>query len=113
MNNFKKRGEVLTLTPPVAVAAGVGYLFGSLFGVAIGNVAAGTPGEFRVEGVCDLPKTSALAVTAGDRLFWDPAAKLVNKTAASQQCIGVAASDAANPSATVWVKLGAYTAVGA
>lgn len=114
MKNFQKRGETLTLTPAAAVAAGVGYLFGaSLFGVAVGNVAANTPGEFRTEGVIELPKTSALAISTGDRLFWDATNKVVNKTASAQQCIGIAVSDAANPSTSVLVKLGCYTAVAA
>lgn len=114
MKNFSKLGGMLTLTPSAAVASGVGFLFGaSLFGVATNDVANGDPGEFITEGVVELAKTSALAIAVGDRLFWDPAAKVVNKTATAQQCVGIAVSAAANPSATVLVKLGCYTAVAA
>ena len=110
--NFKQEGKTLTLVPAVAVANGVGYLFGAaLFGVALTDVAAGVPGPFRTEDVVELPKTSALAIVVGDRLFWDPVAKVVNKTLTAQSCIGVAVSNAANPSSTVLVKLGAVTAV--
>ena len=112
--NFVQQGETLTLAPTAAVANGVGFLFGvSLFGVALADVASGVPGPFRTEGVMTLPKTSALAIAVGDRVFWDPAAKVVNKTTAAQQCIGVAVSAAINPSPTVQVKLGAITAVAA
>ena len=38
--------------------------------------------------------------------------KVVNKTTAGQECIGVAVSAAANPSATVLVKLGQFVAEG-
>lgn len=114
MKTFNQEGDVLTLTPGAAVASGVGYLFGtSLFGIAVNDVAISTPGEFITEGVVTIAKTSALAITAGDRLFWDPSGKCVNKTLTSQQCVGIALADAANPSATVVMKLGCYTAVAA
>ena len=114
MKNFVQEGDVLTLTPTAAVASGVGYLFGtSLFGVATNDVAANAAGEFLTEGVVELGKTSALAIAIGDRVFWDATNKVVNKTTTAQQCVGIAVSAAANPSATVLVKLGGYTAVAA
>ena len=114
MITYKQEGEVLTLTPAAAVAAGVGYLFGtSLFGVAINPVVISTPGEFLTEGVVTIGKTSALAIAVGDRVYWDPANSVVNKTAAAQQCVGIAVESAANPSATVAIKLGCYTAIAA
>ena len=114
MKNFVQKGDVLTLTPSAAVASGVGFLFGiGLFGVATNDVAISTPGEFITEGVVEIAKTSALAISVGDRLYWDPAAKVVNKTSAAQQCVGIAVAAATNPSATVTMKLGAYVAVAA
>ncbi len=113
MKNFFKQGGTLTLVPTIAVVSGGGHLFGALFGVASNDVAANAEGEFVTDGVVEIGKTSALAIAVGDRLFWDATNKVVNKTAAGQQCIGVAVEAAANPSATVKVKLGAYTAVGA
>lgn len=109
MKNYTQGGKTLTLTPAAAVASGVGYLFGAgLFGVATGDVVIGTPGEFLTEGVVTIGKTSALVIAVGDRLFWDPAGKVVNKTAAAQQCVGVAVEAAENPSATVSMKIGQY-----
>jgi predicted RecA/RadA family phage recombinase len=46
-------------------------------------------------------------------VFWDATNKVVNKTTTSQQCVGIAVEAAANPSATVAIKLGCYTAVAA
>jgi predicted RecA/RadA family phage recombinase len=104
--NYIQEGDVLTLTPAADVPAGFGYLFGvSLFGIAINDVSNGKPGAFATEGVWEIPKTSALAIAVGDRVFWDPTNKVVNKTAAGQQCIGIAVTAAANPSATVQVLL--------
>lgn len=114
MKTFQKEGDVLTLTPSAAVASGVGYLFGvGLFGIAVNDVANGVPGEFLTEGVVTIGKTSALAIAVGDRVYWDATNKVVNKTATAQQCVGIAVEAAANPSATVSVKLGAYVAVAA
>ena len=112
MKTYKQEGEVLTLTPGAAVASGIGYLFGAgLFGVATQDVAISTPGEFVVEGVVEIGKTSALAISVGDRLFWDSTNKVVNTTTGAQQVVGVAVSAASNPSSTVLVKIGQYLPV--
>ena len=114
MKNYIQRGDTLTLTPAADVASGVGYLFGTgLFGVAAGAVANGAAGEFLTDGVVEIAKTWAVAISVGDRLFWDATNKVVNKTATAQQCVGIAVEAAANPSATVKMKLGAYVAVAA
>ena len=111
MRNFIQDGQTLQLTPAAAVAAGVGYQFGAgLFGVALTDVASGAEGPFITEGVVEIAKTSALAISVGDRLFWDAANKAVNKTTTGQFCVGVAVAAAANPSSTVKMKLGAVTA---
>lgn len=112
MKTFVQKGEVLTLTPAAAVASGIGYLFGAgLFGVATNDVAINAPGEFITEGVVTIGKTSALAISVGDRLFWDPAGKVVNKTSAAQQCVGIAVEAVNNPSATIAMKIGQYLPV--
>lgn len=114
MKNFIQPGDVLALAPGADVASGVGYLFGtSLFGVATDDVASGVVGSFAVRGVVEIGKTSALAIAVGDRLFWDASGKVVNKTTSAQQCVGIAVEAAANPSATVKMRLGSYTAVAA
>lgn len=105
--NSHQSGAHLTLAPGADVAAGAGHQFGAaLFGVALVAVASGAAGTFSTEGVWELPKTSALAIAVGDQLYWDAANKAVNKTSAGQLQVGVAVSAAANPSATVLVKLG-------
>jgi predicted RecA/RadA family phage recombinase len=102
MKTYVQAGDRLDLTPAADVAAGTGYLFGAaLFGVAMNDVTSGTSGVFLTEGVVTIAKTSALAISVGDRLFWDPINKVVNKTATAQQQVGIAVEAAANPSATV------------
>ena len=105
MKNFVQMGDTLTLTAPYAVASGAGALVGSIFGVATGTVASGGEGEFKTTGVFDLAKTSALAISVGDKVYWDNTNKEVNKTASGNTLVGVATTAAANPSATVNVRL--------
>lgn len=110
MTNYIKSGDVITLTAPYTVTSGSGALVGSIFGVAAGDITSGSAGEFVTEGVVTLAKTSALAISVGDLLYWDDTNKVVNKTSSAQKLVGVATSAAANPSATVNVRLnGAFT----
>ena len=109
---FVQEGEVLQLDAGATVAAGTGHLFGAgLFGVALVDAVNGTASSFMTEGVFTLAKTSALAISIGDRVFWDATNSVVNKTSTAQQCVGVAVAAAANPSSTVKVKLGQYLPV--
>jgi len=112
MKTYVQDGLVLALTPSADVASGIGFLFGAgLFGVATGTVLNGAVGEFVVDGVVTIGKTSALAISVGDRLFWDSVNKVVNKTTTAQQQVGVAVEAASNPSPTVKMKIGAYLPV--
>jgi predicted RecA/RadA family phage recombinase len=104
MKNFVQMGDTLTLTAPYDVASGGGALVGSIFGVATGTFASGAEGEFKTTGVFEMAKTSALAISVGDLIYWDNSAKVVNKTN-TNKLVGVAVSAAANPSDTVLVRL--------
>lgn len=104
MKNYVQRGKTITVTAPYALSSGGGCLVGSLFGVANGDALISTAVEISVEGVFDLAKTSALAIDVGDKVYWDDSAKVVNKTSTGVP-VGIATKAAANPSATVNVKL--------
>lgn len=105
MKNFIQHGNTLSLAAPYALNAGDGALVGSIFGVASGDADNGAAVELSVTGVYTLPKTSALAISIGDRVYWDNSAKVVNKTSSGNTLVGVAVSAAANPSAAVDVRL--------
>jgi predicted RecA/RadA family phage recombinase len=105
MVNFIKRGDTITLTAPYAVVAGAGALVGSIFGVAVDTLANTAVGEFMVEGVFSLAKTSAQAWTVGALIYWDDSGKVATTTASTNKLIGVAHAVAANPSATGEVRL--------
>lgn len=105
MKNSVLSGDVLTLTAPYDVASGAGALVGETFGVAVVTVASGAEGEFEVEGVFDLAKTSAQAWTAQDPIFWNTTTKLADNLPTVGPRIGTALADAANPSASGRVRL--------
>lgn len=105
MRNHVQPGRTLTLPAPADVKSGEGVIVGSIFGVANGDALTGEPVDLDVEGVFDLPKVSALAIAPGDKVYWIAADKAVSKTAAGNTLIGVATTAAANPSASVNVRL--------
>lgn len=105
MRNHVQPGNTLTLPAPADVLAGDGVIVGSIFGIANGDALSGDPVDLDVVGVFDLPKVSALAIAIGDKVYWDSTAKLVTKTASGNTLIGVATTAAANPSASVSVRL--------
>lgn len=104
MKNYVQAGNNLTLTAPYAVESGDGALVGSIFGVAAGDAESDDEVDIVTTGVFTLPKTSALAISVGDKVYWDDTAREVNKTD-TNTLIGVAVSAAINPSATINVRL--------
>jgi predicted RecA/RadA family phage recombinase len=105
--NYIQPGNVIEhLAPSGGVLAGQGLKIGAReFGVALNTAVENGAVQLATEGVFTMAKTSALVISIGDLLYWDATNKVVNKTAAAQVCVGVAVSAAANPSATVQIKL--------
>jgi predicted RecA/RadA family phage recombinase len=91
---FIQEGRQIEFTPTVAVAAGQVVVNGDLVGVALGPVAANTPGTFAVDGVFEFPKQSGVgtAMTLGALLYWDSANQRATATAAGNKLIGKAFS---------------------
>jgi predicted RecA/RadA family phage recombinase len=107
--NYIQPGKTLTVTAPSGgVSSNDGVLIGNLFGIAQYDAAEGAEVEILTEGVVEIGKTSALEIAVGDIVYWDGTNGVVNKTVDDQAAVGIAVSAAANPSATVRVKLGAY-----
>lgn len=104
--NYVQKGDILTIPAPANVLSGAGVVVGSIFGIAQGDALSGAPMDLATTGVFTLAKVSALAIAVGDVVYFDNATKLVNKTASGNTRIGLAVTAAANPSATVQVRLG-------
>ncbi|HVY20407.1 MAG TPA: DUF2190 family protein [Bauldia sp.] len=93
--NFIQIGSVLDLTvidetDAVDIASGEGYLAGSIFGVAVTDVAVGASGPFQVDGVWSLPKATPQAWGQGALVYWDNAARKVTTVSGGNQLIGTA-----------------------
>ena len=105
MRNHIQPGLILSFPAPAAVLSGGVVIAGNIIGVANGAAAIGDPVDVDVQGVFELPKVSALAIALGDLVYWDATAGLVTKTASTNKKLGYATEAAANPSATVNVRL--------
>lgn len=108
MKTYIQDGDQITVTTPSGGStSGVGMLIGTaLWGVAKNTSLQGEQTVLVRRGVVTIAKTSALAISAGDRLYWDNTNKVVNKTASAQLEVGVALEAAANPSPTVVMSIG-------
>ena len=95
MKNYIQLGDNLTLPAPAAVASGEATLIGAVFGVASVAGAQGEDVSFVRVGVFALPKAAGAAWAAGQKLYWDAAAKNVTATA-NANLIGAAAAAAAS-----------------
>jgi predicted RecA/RadA family phage recombinase len=115
MRNYIQPGDSLAVAVPYAggVLAGQGLLVGALFGVAAVDGAQNAVIEAATQGVFDIAKEPALAITAGARVFWDNANRRVTTTATGNFCIGLATQAALAADATVRVWLSRVPASGA
>lgn len=104
MTNEVQPGDILELTAPYARSAGQGALIGTLFGVAITDLASGESGSFKMKGVFTLPK-AAVTITVGEAAYWDDTAKAVTDVSTSTTLIGAFTSAAASGVATVNVRI--------
>ncbi|WNG37874.1 DUF2190 family protein [Archangium violaceum] len=101
MKNYIQPGQSLTLTAPAGgVTSGQPYLIGSLFVVATGSAAAGSPFVGARCGVFELTKTAGQAWTEGAALYWDNAARACTTVSTSNTRIGWAAQAATSAATT-------------
>ncbi|MBZ7921651.1 DUF2190 family protein [Ensifer adhaerens] len=110
MKNYIGPGTRLALTvadtsAAVDIASGDGYVVGSIFGVAVSDVAVGEEGIFETEGVFELAKVSAQAWTVGQKIYWSASLGQATTSSSGNTLIGVAVAVAANPSAKGRVRL--------
>jgi predicted RecA/RadA family phage recombinase len=92
MKNFHSNGKYVEFTAGADITSGMIVKFGSLFGVATGDVANGEIGVLSLEGVYTLPKTTGTgtAITAGGPVYFDTSAAATGAVSGSTE-------SAANP----------------
>lgn len=103
----KSEGLRIDYTPSSAVASGDVVVIGDIVAVATEPIAANVLGAVDVEGVFTFPKatTSASAITAGAKLYWDDSGEVVTTTHGENKTVGYAVAAAGATAATVDVKL--------
>ncbi len=106
MKTFIQPGDSLTVSAPYAVTSGQGVLIGALFGIAAYDAAISTTVEIQTEGVFDITKEPALAISAGARVFWDNTNRRITTTATGNYQVGIAtlAALAADATVRVWTE---------
>lgn len=87
--NYVKEGDVLDLTAPYAVSSGDGAQVGSVFGVAINDLANAEAGPFARCGVFDLAALSTAVGAQGAKAYWDNTNKRVDTDGTVGILIGV------------------------
>ena len=102
---FIQEGAAVDYTPGADVAAGTVVVIGDLVGITKRDIAAGVLGSIAVEGVFDLIKDSAVAITAGAKVYWDAVNSLTVATATGNKLIGKAIADAGVGTTEVRVRL--------
>lgn len=106
MKNYVQSGLSIPLVAAAAVISGAFVKVGVLVGIAGNSAAIGEPFDLHLDGVYDVPKTSAQAWTVGAAIYFDPTNEVATTaTTAGNILIGAAVEAAANPSATGRIRL--------
>ena len=103
---YWQRGETIDYTATDDLANGDVVNLATRIGVAGDDIAAGETGAVHVVGVFEMPKATG-AVTVGQALYWDKAAKKITTDDAesANTPAGWAVAAAGSSDATVLVKL--------
>ena len=91
---FQQPGMAMTLTAPEALSQNEFTLVGNIGVVAADTAESGATFVGYTMGVFELTKETSLAISAGDKLYWDTSSKKVDKTASNARLVGIAVEDA-------------------
>lgn len=81
--NYKQEGDVIQYTASSDITAGSVIKAGGVLGVALVDIASGSTGSVRVEGVFSVPKVSGAVIAQGESLTWDVSAGAFDDNAAT------------------------------
>jgi len=109
MKNYVQNGDFITFTAAADVDSGELVQVGSLFGVAVTDVANGAEGTLALKGVFTLPKLVAdpgdAVTAAGDPVYFSGGSVTGDDDTGNNPLCGYALEAAAKATATVNVKL--------
>ncbi|MBN9568985.1 MAG: DUF2190 family protein [Alphaproteobacteria bacterium] len=90
MKNFLAVGDVIEITAAAAIASGEGVVVGTIFGIAMNDIATGEKGPIKTTGVYELTKVGSQALTEGAAVHWDATNKRCTTVATGNRLIGCA-----------------------
>nr|WP_321513147.1 DUF2190 family protein [uncultured Pseudodesulfovibrio sp.] len=104
-------GKTMTYTNGTGstIVSGTPVKVGTRLGIASTDIVDGGAGDLLMEEVHSLPK-AAVAVSQGNKAYWDDTAKKITNVATANILVGVFWSDAADVDADVPVKLNCMNA---
>lgn len=110
MENYHQRGDIIDFVAGSTIVSGQLVAVGDRVGVAVTDIANGATGAVRVDGVCEVPKASPLAITQGATLYFDATeGELTTSTDGTGSLVNAAAgyafAAALSADTTVLVKL--------
>jgi len=92
---YVQDGDAIDYTPTVAKVAGEVVLQGDLVGIARTDIAANRLGSLAIEGVFEFSKPAAVALTTGQKVYWDATNLRVAGDPAVGRLVGRVIKDAA------------------
>lgn len=110
MINYRGPGRAINVVCPTGgMSSGVGYIFGSMFGISPVDATVGESVALWVGAeLYTLPKTAATAsndFAVGEAVYWDDTNKVACKSASGMVKIGVCSAKAASLATSVEVRL--------
>ena len=104
---FVHDGESIDYTPGADVAAGAVIVQVDLVGIAKRPITANTLGALAVDGVFDLPKSTAggSAIAVGTTVYWSTGSQQATATSAGNKLLGKTIKAAVDADTTVRVRL--------
>lgn len=81
--NYIQDGDVIQYKAGSNITAGSVVVMGNTLGVALVDIASGSTGSVRIDGVFSLPKVSGAVIAQGESLTWDVSAGAFDDNAAT------------------------------
>ena len=103
--DFVQEGSAVDYTPDADVGPGTVVVQGDLVGITKHDIPADTLGSIAVAGVFDVVKDSAVAISAGAKVYWDAVNSQAVSTATGNKLIGKAIAAAGAGTTTARVRL--------
>jgi len=107
---FLHEGRAVDYTPPVAKTAGDVVVQGDLVGVVRIDIPANRLGALALEGVFEFPKPTGVALSVGQKVYWDAANLRVSADPSVGKLVGRVVRDASSADTVVAIRLGIQAA---